>query len=98
MASSASQVRRDGDALIFSGALLRGGVTALWKQIGAPTGVRRLDLRAVERLDSAGLALLAELAARAGAGADVAIDGEPAGLAELRAAYRLTPNLAFAAA
>ena len=82
MAATASQVRRDGDALIFSGALLRGGVTALWKQIGAPTGVRRLDLRAVERLDSAGLALLAELAARA----------------ELRAAYRLTPSLAFAAA
>ncbi|WP_226467434.1 STAS domain-containing protein [Luteimonas panaciterrae] len=95
-AATASQVRRDGDALIFSGALLRGGVTALWKQIGAPAGVRRLDLRAVDRLDSAGLALLAELAARAGA--EVTIDGDPAGLAELRAAYRLTPNLAFAAA
>lgn len=96
MATTASQVRRDGDALIFSGALLRDGVTALWKQIGAPAGVRRLDLRAVERLDSAGLALLAELAARAGA--EVTIDGEPVGLTELRAAYRLTPNLAFAAA
>ncbi|WP_242111670.1 STAS domain-containing protein [Luteimonas aquatica] len=98
MAGSAAtaQVRRDGDALVFSGALLRAGVTALWKQVGAPAGVRRLDLRAVERLDSAGLALLAELAARAGG--EVAIDGEPAGLAELRAAYRLTPGLAFAAA
>jgi phospholipid transport system transporter-binding protein len=48
----------------------------------------------VTRVDSAGVALLAELAARAGTA--VAIDGMPPGLAELRAAYRLTPALAFA--
>ena len=50
----------------------------------------------VTTVDSAGLALLAELAARLrAAGAAVAIEGEPAGLAELRTAYRLTPGLDF---
>jgi phospholipid transport system transporter-binding protein len=48
----------------------------------------------VTRVDSAGVALLAELSTRAGAA--VAIDGTPPGLAELRAAYRLTAGLAFA--
>ncbi|HVR82544.1 MAG TPA: anti-sigma B factor antagonist, partial [Luteimonas sp.] len=50
---------------------------------------------AVSRVDSAGVALLAELADRCGG---VKIDGLPSGLAELRAAYRLTPALAFAVA
>ena len=57
--------------------------------------MRRFDLQAVTRIDSAGLALLAELAARAGGG--ITVDGTPAGLAELRAAYRLDPALGFAA-
>jgi phospholipid transport system transporter-binding protein len=95
-ASSSSSVRREGDALVFDGALLREGVAAAWKQAaGALAGVRRFDLRRVERIDSAGLALLAELAARAGG--EVVLEGAPAGLAELRAAYRLTPALGFAA-
>jgi phospholipid transport system transporter-binding protein len=94
-ASSSAGVRRDGDALAFAGALLRGDVATAWKQAaGALDGVRRFDLRHVERIDSAGLALLAELGARAGGG--IAHDGAPAGLAELRAAYRLSPGLAFA--
>lgn len=94
-ASSSAGVRREGDALAFEGALLRDGVPATWKQAaGALAGVRRFDLHRVERIDSAGLALLAELAARAGG--EVALDGAPAGLAELRAAYRLTPTLGFA--
>jgi phospholipid transport system transporter-binding protein len=39
---------------------------------------------------------LAELAARLrAAGTTPRIEGEPAGLAELRAAYRLTPGLDF---
>jgi phospholipid transport system transporter-binding protein len=41
------------------------------------------------------VALLAELAERCDG---VQVDGLPAGLSELRAAYRLTPTLAFAAA
>lgn len=62
-------------------------------------GIDALDLSAVDRVDSAGVALLAELAARAGgdAGGTIAIDGDPPGLAELRGAYRLTPSMAFAA-
>lgn len=95
MADTAT-VRREGDALVFTGALLRAAIPALWPQATgvAVAGVRRLDLRAVERVDSAGLAFLAELAALAG-GAMV-IEGRPEGLAELSAAYRLSPALEFA--
>lgn len=96
MPTSSASVRRDGDALAFAGALLRDDVAAVWRQASAALdGVRRFDLGAVDRIDSAGLALLAELAARCGG---VVVDGVPAGLAELRAAYRLTPQLDFAAA
>jgi phospholipid transport system transporter-binding protein len=96
MPTSNAGLRRDGDALVFTGALLRDDVAGLWRQASAPLdGVRRFDVRAVTRIDSAGLALLAELGARAGGGIDV--DGTPAGLAELRAAYRLDPALGFAA-
>lgn len=98
MASNAT-LRRDGDALLLTGALDRAAVTALWPQASASlAGVRTLDLRAVARVDSAGVALLAELAARLRAhGGEPALLGEPAGLAELVAAYRLTPSLDFQA-
>ena len=96
MQKSSASVRREDDALVFTGALLRDDVAALWRQAAkALDGMRRLDVRAVERIDSAGLALLAELAARAGG--EVAVDGAPDGLAELRGAYRLSPTLGFAA-
>jgi len=89
-------LRRDGDALAFAGELVRDAVPALWNEAWrALDGVRRLDLSGVTRVDSAGLALLAVLAERAG-GATVA--GEPAGLPELRRAYRLSPALSFASA
>ncbi|MGH8032138.1 MAG: STAS domain-containing protein [Luteimonas sp.] len=89
-------VRREGDALVFSGALLRDAVPALWRETArSVAGVRRFDLTAVARIDSAGLALLAELGARSGG--TPAIDGTPLGLADLRAAYRLSGTLAFAA-
>ena len=45
--------------------------------------------------DSAGLALLAELASTLGGG--VILSGNPSGLAELRTAYRLDDQLGFAA-
>lgn len=93
--STEPALRREDDALAFSGPLLVGGVAALWPAaLRAIAGVRRFDLRAVPRVDSAGLALLAALAERAGG--TVEVDGSPEGLAELRAAYRLTPTLAFA--
>lgn len=88
-------MRRDGDALLLSGALVRDAVTTVWKQaLPLLAGVQRLDVTAAFRVDSAGLALLAELAARADG---ASVEGEPEGLAELRAAYRLSPTLAYAA-
>lgn len=87
-------IRREGDALVFAGTLDRAAVAGLWPSASSVSAaVRRLDLRAVDRVDSAGLALLAELAARLGPVSEVV--GDPVGLAELRAAYRLTPTLAF---
>jgi phospholipid transport system transporter-binding protein len=81
--------------LVFSGTLDRAAVAVLWPQLQKTVaGARRLDLSAVSRVDSAGLALLAELAAMAGG---VAVLGRPEGLAELCAAYRLQDDLSFAA-
>lgn len=94
-AAEPATVERAGETLRFAGALQRNEVAALWRhalpQIG---GIERFDLAAVARVDSAGVALLAELATRSGT--TVVIDGTPPGLVELRAAYRLAPTLAFA--
>ncbi len=89
-----ADVSRAGEALRFAGALSHANVPALWKRLPPLEGVRRLDLREVTLVDSAGLALLAETAARAGV-AD--IEGTPQGLAELRSAYRLDAGLGFGA-
>ena len=84
-------VRQDGDTLAFGGALERAAVATLWRQV-RNASARTLDLRAVQSVDSAGLALLAELCERLGI---VEVIGEPTGLADLRAAYRLDRTLAF---
>lgn len=91
-------VRRDGEALRFSGALVRATVPALWRAAHPQAaGLRRIDIGDVSRLDSAGLALLAALAAGADArGPRVELTGTPPGLEELRAAYRLDAALGFA--
>lgn len=92
--AEAAGIERNGETLRFAGALLRDEVAGLWRKALPLLGaVRRFDLDAVTRVDSAGVALLAELAARTGR--VPAIDGTPAGLAELRAAYRLQPDLSF---
>lgn len=94
-AVAAAGVTRDGDALRFAGVLSRDRVPALWRAaLPLLAGATRFDLSGASRVDSAGVALLAELSSRAGG--SIAIDGQPAGLAELRAAYRLEPDLAFA--
>ena len=94
-AAAGASVRRDGEALVFGGALQRAVVAALWPQaLASLAGTRRFDLRAVSQVDSAGLAMLAELAARAGAG--IAVDGAPAGLHALCEAYRLDSSLGYA--
>ena len=91
---TASFARHD-DALVFSGALDRAAAVALWPRLRRePTGVQRLDLTAVTLVDSAGLAMLAELAHGQPAGATIV--GSPPGLEALRAAYRLQDNLSFA--
>ena len=90
-------VRREGDALVFSGALSRDVVSSLWHELlGNAAGVRYLDLSAVERLDSSGLALLSTLSMRAES--SVTVVGNPPGLDALRAAYRLDDSLGFASA
>jgi phospholipid transport system transporter-binding protein len=90
---SAATVRREGDALVFTGALDRAAVAALWRQAQPLLkDLRRLELAAVSEVDSAGLALLAELAARA---PGVSVIGTPPGLTELRTAYRLDEGLGF---
>ena len=92
-ATTPATIARTGETLRFGGALLRSGIATLWPQVPvALDGVQRFDLTAVERIDSAGLALVSLLAARCGT---VAIDGSPEGYAELRAAYRLGHGLAF---
>jgi len=92
-ARDAAGVRKDGEALVFSGALDRAAAATLWSQARALVGgVRRFDLNAVTEVDSAGLALLAELAAQV---EGVEVVGTPAGLSELRAAYRLDEALGF---
>jgi len=95
VAERAASVRREGEALVFDGALQRAVVATLWPQaLASLAGANRFDLRAVSQVDSAGLALLAELVARAGA--NVAIDGAPTGLHALCEAYRLDPGLGYA--
>ncbi len=91
--AGAATVRREGEALAFAGALDRAAAAALWPQARELVReARRLDLTQVASVDSAGLALLAELAARA---PGLAVVGAPAGLAELSAAYRLDEALGF---
>lgn len=88
-----ASVVREGDVLVFRGALDRAAAPFLWKQAQPLLGgVRRLGLGAVDTVDSAGLALLAELAGRI---PGIVVDGDPPGLSELRAAYRLGPDLGF---
>lgn len=90
---TAASVRRDGDALVFAGALDRAQVPALWKAVQPLSdGARQLDLTGVAAVDSAGVALLAEIVART---PGLAVSGDPDGLADLRAAYRLSPSLDF---
>lgn len=96
MASNAT-LQLDGPRARITGVLDRDAVVALWPQLKAlPDSVSQLDLGAVTSVDSAGLALLAELAARArNNGRALVLNGTPAGFNELGAAYRLAPSLDF---
>ena len=92
-----ASVHREGEALRFSGALVRAAVPALWRAAQPQVaGARRIDIGGVTRIDSAGLALLSALAGTAARGSAIDVVGEPPGLADLRAAYRLDMALGFA--
>jgi phospholipid transport system transporter-binding protein len=92
--AEAISLQRDADTLRFGGELVTARIRDAWtRALPVLAGVRRFDLAQVGRVDSAGVALLAELAHRAG---DVAIAGDPPGLSALRAAYRLGPTLDYA--
>jgi len=97
MSATEAALQRDGDALVFAGAIDRAAVLRLWSPaLAVLAGTQRIVLTNVTTVDSAGLALLAELAARLrAAGITPLIEGEPPGLPDLRAAYRLTPGLDF---
>ena len=84
--AAAASVRRDGATLMFTGPLERAAVPQLWAA-ALPLLAGAMDLTAVSHVDSAGLALLAELQERAAG--RLALRGEPAGLPGLQAAYRL---------
>ncbi|MGH8039874.1 MAG: STAS domain-containing protein [Stenotrophomonas sp.] len=96
MASNAS-LQLDGSRARVVGVLDRDAVVSLWPTLKAlPAAVTELDLTAVTRVDSAGLALLAELTAQARSnGRTLVLNGTPAGFNELSAAYRLAPSLDF---
>lgn len=100
MASAdAARARREGEVLHVEGRLDRAAAIALWPSLPAlADGARALELGAIQALDSAGLALLAETAARMRQAGPVQVRGDAAGLAELRAAYRLDPRLEYAGA
>ena len=88
----AASVRRDGDTLAFSGPIERAAVPRLWAAaLPLLEGARAIDLGAVAHVDSAGLALLAELQARSSD--DLTVRGRPDGLEGLLAAYRLDESL-----
>ena len=93
MTEAAPRVRRDSEQLFLSGTLDRAAATALWPQAcAAADGARVLDVSAVDAVDSAGLAMLVALAKHM---QDARIEGSPDGMADLLAAYRLRPTLAF---
>ena len=71
--------------LALDGALVRAAVPGLWATVRGMQPAT-IDLGGVTRVDSAGLALLGVLVAQS---PGATIQGDPPGLAELRAAYRL---------
>lgn len=91
---------REGDTLRVAGALSRSAIAPLWRGMPPLDGVRTLDLAGVSAIDSAGLALLSEVAARCGTPPALvfAASGAPDGFDELRGAYRLDPHLQFQSA
>ena len=91
--------RMQGDTLHLGGRLQCDAVPALWAALLADANMQvklaQIDLSKVNALDTAGLALLVELAARTqrAGGAAPNILHAPAGYDALCAAYRIRPQL-----
>ena len=91
--------RMQGDTLHIGGRLQREAVPALWTALladaNAHARLAQIDLAQVDALDTAGLALLVELAARTqrAGGSAPRILHAPAGYDALCAAYRIRPQL-----
>lgn len=90
---AAVRIHASDGVLHIAGALSRATVPTAWSRaLPLLDGLRGIDVTDVSEVDSAGVALLAELAARVG---HPAIQGDPSGLAALRSAYRLTDAMDF---
>lgn len=81
-------------AIRLDGVLDRARVAAFALDKAATRGVAAIDLGGVERIDVAGIALVAELVARieAAGGGRPRVEGHPPGLDELCRAYRIAPD------
>lgn len=84
----------DAGRLTISGALSRSSSVTLDTLLRGVTGARIVDLSAVPSVDSAGLATLAQW--MSSLPSRPSIVGIPDGLAELKAAYRLSDTLELA--
>ncbi|PIV33745.1 MAG: anti-sigma B factor antagonist [Lysobacterales bacterium CG02_land_8_20_14_3_00_62_12] len=85
--------KRDGNALWLSGVLDAASVTALHAERWKLRGVEQIHLEQVSAVDSTGVALIADLVARAAkTGPRPQVHGLPTGLTELCSAYRIAPD------
>lgn len=86
-------IDRDGDNLRLSGVLSADAVARLHLDRQNVAGVTHIRLDDVERVDTVGVALIAQLVASAAdSGTRPLVSGHPAGLEELCRAYRIDPD------
>ncbi|MEO7403678.1 MAG: STAS domain-containing protein [Burkholderiales bacterium] len=94
-----ASVRIDGDKLVFEGAVTMLTAPALLQAVERAGGAapRRIDMRGVSDLDSAGVALILQIARSAESdGAALPIEGAPPALAKLVRLYGVDALFALA--
>lgn len=93
MPKPTAQIERSGEALKLSGVLSADTVARLRLDRQDTLGVSQISLESVERVDTVGVALIAQLVGAASSGERrVTVSGRPAGLEELCMAYRISPD------
>lgn len=93
MPKPAAAIDRQGDTVRLSGVLNASAVARLHLDRQDVAGAEHIALEAVERVDTVGVALIAQLvSAAAAAGARPRVSGRPPGLEELCRAYRINPD------